>query len=118
MREGESIVKHLNSFNLVLSQLASIDVKVEEEDKCIMLLYSLPKSWDNFVLSITTNMEDPKMDVLIATLLSQEMRKNEMDNVGDALNVRGRHKERGSKGDKNGPKDNSRGKSETLERRT
>lgn len=101
MREGESIAENLNSFNLVLSQLASIDVNVEEEDKCIMLLCSLLESLDNFILSITANMEDRKMDALVATLLSQEMRKKEMDSTGDSLNIRGRPKERGSKGDKN-----------------
>lgn len=77
-----------------------------------MLLCSLPESWDNFILAIIANIEDPKIDALVATLL-QEMRKKDMDSLGDALNVRGRLKERGYKGDKNGPKEKSKEKSKT-----
>lgn len=81
-----------------------------------MLLYSLPNSWDNSILAITANIEDPKMDALtlVANLLSREMGKKIVDSLGDDLNVRGRPKERGSKGDKNGPKDKSKGRYKTL----
>lgn len=115
MKEGDTIAKHLNSFNLILSQLASIDILVEEEDKHIMLIFSLPKSWEKIILAITAKfLEDPKMDALIEALLAQEMRRKAMDSQGDALNVRGRPKERGCKGDKNGPKDKSKGRSKTF----
>jgi len=65
MKEGESIIEHLNSFNLLLSQLASVDVEVNEEDKCILLLCSLPESWENVILSITTNLTNLKLDTLV-----------------------------------------------------
>lgn len=79
-----------------MSQLAPVDVSVEE-DKCIMLLSSLPYSWEKFILSILSNLEYSKMDTLVGTFLAQAMRKKTMDSSGESLNVRGRPKERGSK---------------------
>lgn len=43
MKEGEYIIVHLNSFNLILSQLASMDVKIEEDEKFIILICSFPE---------------------------------------------------------------------------
>ena len=43
MRDGESMVEHLNTFNTMVSQLVSIEIKISDEDKCIILLCSLPQ---------------------------------------------------------------------------
>ena len=47
MKDGDLVTKHLNAFNTVVSQLASVDIKISDEDKCISLLCSLPNSWDS-----------------------------------------------------------------------
>lgn len=70
IKEGESLAEHLNSFNLLMSQLASVDVEVDEDDKCILLLRPLPESWGNVILAITANIKDPKLDALVAVLLA------------------------------------------------
>lgn len=44
MEEGGSVREHLNAFNLLVAQLASSGVKIEEEDQCMTLLCSLPDS--------------------------------------------------------------------------
>jgi hypothetical protein len=38
MRDGDSVTKHLNAFNTVVSQLLSVEIKILDEDKCISLL--------------------------------------------------------------------------------
>ena len=41
MKDGDSVTEYLNAFNTVVSQLASVDIKISDEDKCINLLCSL-----------------------------------------------------------------------------
>src|ERR1700733_13097530 len=41
MKDGDSMIEHLNAFNNVVSQLSSVDIKISDEDKCISFLCSL-----------------------------------------------------------------------------
>jgi hypothetical protein len=38
IRDGDSVENHLNSFNNVVGQLVSVEIKISDEDKCISLL--------------------------------------------------------------------------------
>jgi len=44
MNEATAVLEHLNFFNKVISELLAIDVKINEEDKALILLSSLPES--------------------------------------------------------------------------
>ena len=99
MEDGDSVTDHLNVFNTLVSQLIFVDIKMEEEDKCITLLCSLPDSWDNLVVAIVgSTMSTLKFGDVVASLLSEEMRGKSMENLSiDALSVRlGSTKERGN----------------------
>jgi hypothetical protein len=74
MRDGNSVAKHLNAFNTVVSQLVSVEIKISDEDKCISLLFSLPYSWDSLVVAISSNTITLKFDEVLSTLLLEEMR--------------------------------------------
>ena len=98
MENGDSMTKHLNVFNTLVSQLIYVDIKMEEEDKCITLLCYLPHSWDNLVVAIgSTTQPTLKFEDVVASLLSEETRRKSMENHSvDALSVRlGHRKERG-----------------------
>ena len=45
MKEGMKIGSHLNVFNTLICQLTSMDVKIDDENKSINILCTLPESW-------------------------------------------------------------------------
>jgi len=55
MKDGDLVIEHPNAFNIMVSQLLSIDIKISYEDKCISLLCSLLDLWDSLVVAIGRN---------------------------------------------------------------
>jgi hypothetical protein len=53
MQEGADLNEHVNAFNRVVSDLARIEVKVEDEDTALVMLTSLPKSYKVLVVTLT-----------------------------------------------------------------
>eukprot|EP00253_Pinus_taeda_P007275 PITA_07275 len=91
MKDGDSVTKHLNAFNIVVSQLSSVDIKILDEDKCISFLYSLPDRWDSLVIAIGSNATTLQFDKIVSSLLIEEMRRKNMERQnGDTLFVQGR----------------------------
>jgi hypothetical protein len=74
MRDGDSVAEHLNAFNIVVSQLVSIEIKISYEDKCISLLCSLPDSWDSLIVAMGSNTNALNFDEVVSSLLLEEMR--------------------------------------------
>ena len=76
MKKGTKIADHFNVFNTLIFQLSSMDVKIDDEDKAINLLCTLPKSWGQFVSSISLSTTDIlEFDNVVGELLSEELRK-------------------------------------------
>ena len=74
--EGTIFLSHLNVLNGLISQLANLGVKIEEEDKAIVLLNSLPSSYDNLATTILHGKDLIELkDVTSALLLNEKMRK-------------------------------------------
>ena len=64
MKEGTPILQHLTTFNMILSDLLALEIKLEE-DKTLLLLSSLPSSYVHLVITImygkeTLELEDIK----------------------------------------------------------
>ena len=74
MKDGDSVTKHMNAFNIVVSQFFSIDIKISHEDKCIILFCSLQNSWDGLVGAIGSNTNTLNFDEIVSILWSEEMR--------------------------------------------
>jgi hypothetical protein len=79
MRDGDSVVEHLNAFNTIVSQLVYVEIKILDEGKCISLLCSLPESCDSLVLAIGSNTTSLKFDEVVSSVLSEDMRRNNME---------------------------------------
>ena len=63
MVNGGNLVKHMNEFNGLLDQLKKDNVKIEEENKVLMLLSSLPNSYKNFVNSLIIGKDTLTMEL-------------------------------------------------------
>ena len=62
MSENGSASDHINEFNMIASQLSSLDINFKGEIKALILMSSLPESWDAFVAAISSSRgsEKPK----------------------------------------------------------
>eukprot|EP00253_Pinus_taeda_P030467 PITA_30467 len=79
MKDRSLVTEHLNAFNIVVNQLAFVDIKISDEDKCISLLCSLPGSWDSLVIVIGSNATALQFDEIVSSLLTEEMRRKNME---------------------------------------
>lgn len=52
MDEGTNILDHLNVFNKIITQLLSLEVNIEEEEKALLLLASLSSSFGTLVITL------------------------------------------------------------------
>jgi hypothetical protein len=114
MRDGDSVAENLNTFNTMVSQLVSVEIKISDEDKCINLLCSLPDSWDSLVVAICSNTTALNFDEVVSSLLSEEMRQKNMEGQSiDALFARGHSHERNRSKSSSG-RSKSKGRSKSL----
>jgi len=75
MKEVIAMLEHLNFFNKVISELQPVDVKIDEEDKALILFSSLPESYDHIVITMLYGKETLILEEATSTLLSNEIRK-------------------------------------------
>ena len=100
MSEGGSVVDHINEFNMIISQLSSVEINFKDEIKALILMSSLPELWDTIVAAINSSQGSNKLkfDEIRDVVLSESIRKREIENSsGSALSVdqRGRSKLKG-----------------------
>ena len=103
MQEGSDLAEHINVFNQLIVDLEKVDVKIDEEDRAIILLCSLPGSYEHLVTTLTYGKEDVKVDEIVTALLGHEQRrKNNLseDPSGGAFVVRGDHNTEDKKGNR------------------
>ena len=55
MTEGASVAQHLNKFNTVTTQLSSVEIEFDEEVRALILLSSLPESWNATVTAVSSS---------------------------------------------------------------
>jgi hypothetical protein len=101
MSEGGFVADHLNEFNTVTNQLSSVKVDFDDEVRALLILCSLPKSWNDLVMVVSNYVfgsNTLKFDDVVGVILSEEMRwKSTSKTSGNALNMetRGRQNDRG-----------------------
>ncbi|KAK2970568.1 hypothetical protein RJ640_020570 [Escallonia rubra] len=117
MDECSDLGDHISEFNLLVSQLSSIDVKLEEEDQAILLLSSLPKSYETLKTTLLIGKETLLVDDVMSALMdSSRVNGTSSSSQGEGLVVRyenknGHGRGRGRSKSRNSGHGNDRSKS-------
>nr|GFA46864.1 hypothetical protein [Tanacetum cinerariifolium] len=76
--------------------LAAIDTPISYEDHALLLLTSLPSSYDNFVETLLYGRDTLKLEDMVMTLISRELQKitEAKGDGGEGLYVRGKSRQR------------------------
>ncbi|GKA36128.1 hypothetical protein Tco_0722619 [Tanacetum coccineum] len=75
MSAGRKISEHIHEFKKIVLDLANIDVKFEDEDLALLLLTTLPASYEHFVDTLLYGWEALTLEDVIATLNSKEIKE-------------------------------------------
>ncbi|KAE8653948.1 hypothetical protein F3Y22_tig00117056pilonHSYRG00559 [Hibiscus syriacus] len=112
-KDDYDLAQHVNVFNQIVSDLARLDVKIEDEDRAMILLCSLPPSYEHMVTTLTYGKETINVEEITAAFLAHNQRKQNAgeNSQANSLYVKG-NRDRGRKPEKAGSgKWNSRSKS-------
>ena len=91
LREGGSVQEYIRQMTEIFEELAVVGDPVNEEDRVVHLLASLPESYDMVVTALEANAEVPKMAIVTERLLNQERKqkdREESDDSAKAMTVR------------------------------
>jgi hypothetical protein len=101
MTEGADLRQHINTFKQIISDMLRIDIKFEDEDKAMMLLTSLPASYEHLVTTLLYGKETLELEEVSGALLDHYQRKHKdsAESSGEGLVVKG-YQDRGRKKDK------------------
>ncbi|XP_028124702.1 putative receptor-like protein kinase At3g47110 [Camellia sinensis] len=93
-KKGISMNEHLHNFNKILTNLKILDDHISDEDKVLLLLNSLPDSYDHLTTTLLYGKEKIKYVDVANALVNNEFRRKDKyanrDSASEALTVRGR----------------------------
>lgn len=113
MAEGGSVMEHLNKLNMIINQLVSVEINFDDEVCALILLASLPNSWEPMRAAVSNSIGTAKLKFndVRDNILAEEVRRRDSGEASPsnlALNV----ENRGRSSDRNSNKGNgNRGKS-------
>ncbi|GKE37122.1 hypothetical protein Tco_1460527 [Tanacetum coccineum] len=80
MKPGTSVQDHLDGFNTILIDLENLDVDIDDEDKAVLLVISLPASYKHFKeIILYGNRETLSFDNVKFAMLSKQMYDDDVE---------------------------------------
>ncbi|TXG67989.1 hypothetical protein EZV62_009264 [Acer yangbiense] len=100
-KKGISMIEHLDNYNKILADLQNLDVEISDEDKALLLLNSLPDTYEHLTTTLLYGKDEVKFIDVSNALVNNEYRKKDQldhrDSTSEALTVaRGRTNNRRS----------------------
>ena len=118
------VVQHLNEFNTITNQLSTVGIEFDDEVRALILLDSLPNSWEAMRMTVSNFAGKSKLkyDDIRDLILSEEVRRRDanIDNAQDQAFVtenKSRGRSKGSNDRKFNGRSQSRDRSQFKETR-
>ncbi|RVW14266.1 Retrovirus-related Pol polyprotein from transposon TNT 1-94 [Vitis vinifera] len=118
-KEGTPIAEHLNEIKSIVNQLAAMKITFDDELQALLLLSSLPESWETLVVTVSNSTPDGvvTMSQVTSSLLNEETRrKSSGSSHSEALVIENRGRGR-SKSKASHNRDKSRGRSSSISKK-
>ena len=79
LRSGTSITEHMSQFQDLVNQLGAAEWCLKDEEQAILLLSSLPESWETLVITLSNSAPGGKvtMEMVTDALINEEARRKE-----------------------------------------
>jgi hypothetical protein len=79
MAEGTSVAHHLNEFNTITNQLSSVEIDFDDEIRVLIVLVSLPNSWEAVRMAVSNSAGKSKLSYedVRDLILSEEVRRRD-----------------------------------------
>jgi len=95
VEEGGSISDHINTYTKLLADLANVNVVIDEENKALILLNSLPdEGYETFVCTLINGRTSLSYSEVTTALVNLELRRKDKEFLGgtstETLTVRER----------------------------
>src|SRR2546430_15004342 len=104
MEEGSAVKGHLDAFNSIIMDLGNVDIKEDSENQALILLCSLPRSYDAFVDTLLYGKDSISLEDVSSALKSRELKKSlpELQDVPTAAGLSAGGRQRGDEERANG----------------
>jgi hypothetical protein len=92
MKESDSITAHLNDYEGIISQLSAQGMTIDNELKALLLMSSLPPSWETFVTTVcNASATAVKYSETTSSILSENARRKTFvqNSANEAYTVQG-----------------------------
>ena len=74
LKEEQSVQEHVKALTEIFNELSVIGDNVDDKDRVVYLLASLPESYEMLVAALEANTEVPSMETVIEQLLHKEQK--------------------------------------------
>ena len=110
MNQSKGLKENLNEFLKIIVDLNNIDGKMLDENQTVILLNSLPKTYQEVLATIKYGRDSLAMNVVLDALNTRNLEIKKERKDGELLMARGRSEKRSWKGKEKSSKSKSRGK--------
>ena len=79
LKENQSVSEHIRGMTEIFQELSIIGQPMEEEDRVVQLLTSLPKKYNVLVTSLLANVEVPSMEMVTERIMHEDRKLKEIE---------------------------------------